>query len=48
MTCIARVAQSRRVLGDGVEHRLDIVGELAITPRISLVAVCCSNASLSS
>ena len=24
------------------------VGELAMTPRISLVAVCCSNASLSS
>ena len=40
-------AQPRRVLGDGVEHRLDVGRRAAMTRRISPVAVCCSRASLS-
>jgi hypothetical protein len=45
---VTSVAQARRIFGNNIEHGLILVGELAITPSISLVAVCCSNDSFSS
>ena len=42
-----RARRAERALGDRVEHRLDSVGELEMTRRISPVAVCCSRASVS-
>ena len=44
---IVAIANSGSVLRDHVQHGWMSVGELAMTPRISLVAVCCSNASFS-
>ena len=37
-----------RALGNRIEHRLKIRRRTGNTPKISLVAVCCSNDSLSS
>ena len=39
------VAQPRGTLRDRVKHRLDISWRTGDTRKISLVAVCCSNAS---
>ena len=43
---LAASQQAVALLDDGVEHRLQIDGELAITFRTSAVAVCRSSASL--
>ena len=42
------IAQPRRALGHRVEHRLQVGRRAEITRRISLVAVCCSSASVRS
>jgi hypothetical protein len=45
---ILSVTKPRSIFGDYIEYRLNVSRELAITPKISLVAVCCSSDSLSS
>ena len=40
------LAQPRGALDERVEHRLESVGDEAMTRRTSAVAVCCSSASL--
>ena len=45
---VGRATQRGRILDDRVEDRLESVGELEITRRISAVAVCCSRASVRS